>query len=372
MRKKYGFALFSLGIVMLIAACNNSDKSATPETATPATDTSKAASSLYPKGPKPAWGPSIGSEMLAVLEKLKSYDAPPLETLSAGEARKNPTPARAVMDLIKENNMVVAPSACDTIGKNIPVNGGTIHVRIYTPKTGDKFPIIVYYQGGGWVIADLDTYDASARALAEKVNAVVVSVHYRQAPEHKFPTAHMDAFAAYQWVWKNIRELKGDSLVAVAGESAGGNLAANVSIMARDRKIRVPIHQLLIYPIASDDMNSPSYQEYAAAAPLNKPMMIWFMQQYLPSAGIIADPRIALVKANLKNLPPTTLITAELDPLQSDGKSLADKLTAAGVTVNYKNYIGVTHEFFGMGLLVPQAKEAQDFAAKEIRKAFMR
>jgi acetyl esterase len=370
MIKKTGLPLCIL--VVLMAACNNSDNSATPEAATPATDTTKAVSSLYPKGPKPDWGPSISSEMLAVLEKLKSYNAPALETLSAEQARKNPTPTTAVMDLIKENNITVPTPTCDTSGKDIPVSGGTIHARIYTPKTGDKFPIIVYYHGGGWVIADLDTYDASARALAEKVNAVVVSVHYRQGPEHKFPTAHMDAFAAYQWVLKNIGELKGDSLVAVAGESAGGNLAANVSIMARDKKIRVPIHQLLIYPVASDDMNSPSYQQYAAAAPLNKPMMMWFARQYLPSAAMASDPRIALVKANLKNLPATTLITAELDPLQSDGKSLADKLTAAGVTVNYKNYIGVTHEFFGMALLVPHAKEAQDFAAQELKKAFMR
>ncbi len=221
------------------------------------------------------------------------------------------------------------------------------------------------------VIADLDTYDASARGLAEQVGAVVVSVHYRQGPEHKFPTAHNDAFAAYQWVLKNAASIKADAkMVAVAGERAGGNLAANVSIMARDKGLNVPLHQLLVYPVANNDMNSESYQKYGTAKPLSKPLIQWMVKNYLPDTTAAADPRIALVKANLKGLPPTTIIAAEIDLLQTEGKILSDKLKDAGVEVDYKLYDGVTHEIFGMATVVPQAKDAQALGAGNIKRAF--
>lgn len=309
--------------------------------------------------------------MAVVIEKLQSYGAPPIETLSAQEARKQPTPTTAVMDVMKDNNVTMPPTGVDTIGKEIPVSGGSIHARIYTPKgNSSAYPLIVYYHGGGWVIADLDVYDASAKGLAEQTGAVVVSVHYRQAPEHKFPTAHNDAFAAYQWVLNNASLLKGDTArIAVVGESAGGNLACNVSMMAREKGIKMPLHQVLVYPIASNDMNSESYQKYATAKPLNKPMMEWFAKNYLGDMSKASDTRISLVKANLKGLPPTTIIGAEIDPLQTEGKLLSDKLKEAGVTVDYKLYNGVTHEFFGMATLIPEAKEAQQLAAGNLKSA---
>lgn len=358
---------------LLAVACNSADTpTTTGDSSNVNSDTSKTVTGKLPdpKGPKPEWAPSIHPEMQVVMEKLASYNAKPIETLTPVEARKNPTPTTAVMDLVSENKIPVPAPMADTTGTDIPVAGGSIHARIYSPKGDGPFPVIVYYHGGGWVIADLDTYDASARGLAEQANAVVVSVHYRQAPEFKFPTAHNDAFAAYQWVWKNLQTLKGDSMVAVVGESAGGNMAANVSIMARDKKLPLPVRQVLIYPVANNDMNSPSYQEYAAAKPLNKPMMEWFSKTYLPSMATAADPRIALVKANLKGLPPTTLITAEIDPLMSDGEMLRDKLKEAGVDVNYKNYEGVTHEFYGMAIIVPEAKQAQALVAADLKASF--
>lgn len=262
----------------------------------------------------------------------------------------------------------------DTMGRDIPVAGGSVHARVYTPKAGNgPFPIIVYYHGGGWVIADLDTYNASAQGLCEQVGAVVVSVAYRQAPEHKFPVQHNDSFAAYQWVLNNAASIKGDAKrVAVVGESAGGNLAANVSIMARDKKIAMPVHEVLVYPIASNDVNSASYTKYASAKPLDKPLMEWFLDQTVSNKAQSADPRISLVRANLKGLPATTLIGAEIDPLQTEGKLLADKLEAAGVDVSYKLYNGVTHEFFGMATVVPEAKQAQAYAADALKKAFSR
>lgn len=165
--------------------------------------------------------------------------------------------------------------------------------------------------------------------------------------------------------------MNGDpKMIAVAGESAGGNLAANVSIMARDNNVQIPVHQLLVYPVANSDMNSESYKKNAMAKPLDKPMMEWFVKNYLNNMAEAKDPRISLVNANLKGLPPTTIITAEIDPLQSEGQLLADKLKSADVKVDSKNYSGVTHEFFGMAIIVPQAKDAQAYAAGELKKVF--
>jgi acetyl esterase len=362
----------ALAGTLFFASCGNHTTPAGTADST-VTDTSmKKTSALKPKGPAPEWGKTIHPEMQTVIEKLVSYGDKPIESLSAPDARKNHTPTDAVMDLIKENNIVLPAPGVDTTGKDIPVSGGNIHLRIYTPKAGKgPFPVIVYYHGGGFVIANLDVYNASAQGLAEQTGAVVVSVAYRLAPEHKFPTAHNDSFAAYKWVTENAAAINGDpKKIAVAGESAGGNLAANVSIMARDKKIMVPVYEVLVYPIAQADMNTPSYTAYAKAHPLNKPMMAWFTAKYVSAMSEAKDPRISLVNANLKGLPPTTIITAEIDPLNNDGMMLADKLKAAGVTVDSKNYTGVTHEFFGMAAVVPEAKDAQAYAAAQLKKAF--
>jgi len=233
-------------------------------------------------------------------------------------------------------------------------------------------PVILYIHGGGWVIADLDTYDASPRALANAAGAIVVSTHYRQGPEAKFPAAHEDALAAYKWVLANAAKFGGDpKRVAVVGESAGGNLAANIAIQARDQKLQAPLHQVLVYPVANNDLNSPSYVENANAKPLNKPMIEWFVKHYLGDPAKAADPRIALAKQpDLAGLPPATIILAQIDPLRSDGEVYAEKLRAAGVPVTVQKYDGVTHEFFGMGAVVDKAKQAQQLAGEKLRAAF--
>ena len=358
-------------IITVLSACNtNMEKQAGDRKSVDAGLESEPVS-VKPTGPKPEWAPSIKPEMQAVIEKLISYKDRPISEITPQEARKNHTPTDAVMDLIKENNILVPTSTIDTSGQQIPVKGAIIHARIYTPSGEEPFPVIVYYHGGGFVIADLDVYNASAMALAEQTNSVVVSVAYRLAPENKFPIAHTDSFAAYQWVVNNTALIKGDpEKIAVVGESAGGNLALNVAIMARDKGIKQPVHIVCVYPIAQSDMNTPSYTKFAAAKPLSKPMMEWFTKHYLNNAAEAKDPRISLVTANLKGLPPTTIITAEIDPLQSDGMMLADKLKSAGVMVTSQNYDGVTHEFFGMAAVVPQAKEAQAFAAEQLKEAF--
>lgn len=354
----------------MLLACSSNTK--TNNTTDSARTDSTVVASLKPAGPPPEWGKTIKPEMQTVIEKLSSYGDKPIETLSAIDARKNHTPTDAVIDLVEQNHITVPTPKVDTMGKDIAVSGGNIHLRIYTPKTNNgPFPLIVYYHGGGFVMANLDVYNASAQALAEQVGAIVVSVAYRLAPENKFPTAHNDAFAAYEWVIKNAIDLKADpGKIAVAGESAGGNLAANVSIMARDKQIMIPVHQLLVYPIAQANMNTTSYKTYEKAKPLNKAMMGWFTEKYLNTMIEAQDTKISLVNANLKGLPSTTLITAEIDPLHDDGVMLADKLKAAGVKVASKNYEGVTHEFFGMAIVVPEAKAAQAYAAEQLKAAF--
>lgn len=327
-------------------------------------------------GDKSGMGAKPDPQMQAVLDQLKKLGGKPIETLTAEQARKQPTPADAVKALLKKKQDKLLPPKPEAVGdvndESIDGPGGSIPIRIYTPKGEGPFPVIVYYHGGGWVIADLDTYDASARALTNAANAIVVSSHYRQGPEHKFPAAHEDALAAYAWTLENAKNIKGDpKRIAVAGESAGGNLAAAVSVMAREHKMPMPLHQLLVYPIADNETDKPSYIENAKAKPLNKAMMEWFFDKYLNTPADGENHLISLLdEDDLKGLPPTTVITAQIDPLRSEGKAYADKLKAAGIPVRYMNYDGVTHEFFGMAAVVDKAKQAQQFAAEGLKKAF--
>ena len=220
-------------------------------------DGTATAGAVKPTGPKPAWGPNLKPEMQAVIEQLMSFKNKPLPELTAAQARKQPSPADAAMKQMRASSITPPPMNCDTATKTLMPG---VRARIYTPKGGAAaYPVIVYYHGGGWVIATNDTYAASAQALCEQVGAVVVSVEYRKGPERKFPTAHDDSFAAYQYVLKNAAGMKGDpARVAVVGESAGGNLALNMSIMARDKKVALPKYQVLVYPIAGSATNTPS------------------------------------------------------------------------------------------------------------------
>ena len=311
-------------------------------------------------------------QMQKVLSKLASLGGKPIPQLTAQEARQQPTPTDAVKALLKEQGQSTKPEEVAKVEERmIPGANGQLPARIYWPAGEQPMPVVVYFHGGGWVIANKDVYDSSPRALANLAHAIFVSVDYRLAPENKFPAAHEDAFAAYQWALENAASIGGDpKRVAVAGESAGGNLAAAVSLMARDQKVPLPVHELLVYPIAGYDFETASYQENAQAKPLDKPMMQWFFRQYLNSPADAKDPRISLVDADLKGMPETTIITAQIDPLRSEGQTLGGNLKKAGVRVEQKNFPGVTHEFFGMGAVVPEAKEAEKFAGARLAKAF--
>ncbi len=319
------------------------------------------------------------ADMRKVLNTLKSLNPKPIEHLDAAQARRQPSAADAVKKMLEQMG-VDAKAPAGVRSRDITIDGaaGWNPARVFTPTTRaragepiEPLPLILYFHGGGFVVADLDTYDAAPRAIAAQTGAIVLSAHYRQAPEHKFPAAHDDAIAAWRWTLANAARLGADpTRLAVMGESAGANLAANVTIYARDHGLQMPVSQGLVYPITDANTHTLSYEENRQAQPLNKPMMLWFVEQSLADPSAKADKRLKLVEQDLRNLPPTFLITAGIDPLRSDGEKFGKALKDAGNRVEARNYAGVTHEFFGMGAVVQAAREAQGFLAAGMRAAF--
>lgn len=314
-------------------------------------------------------------DMQAVLDTLASFKGTPIEQLSAEEARKQPTPTDAVMAVLKHQGKSTIPTelvpGITSVDQTIPSATGTLPVRIYTPAGGGPFPVVVYFHGGGWVIADKNVYDGGARGLAKEANAVVISVDYLLAPEFPFPAQHDDALTTYKWAAANAASIKGDpKRLALAGESAGGNLAIATALAARDQHLTQPLHIVAVYPITqATDLSTPSYDDSEFAKPLNKQMMKWFANKTFSKSRDKKDARIDLIHANLKGLPAVTLISAQIDPLRSDSDLLTAALTQAGVKVEHKIYDGVTHEFFGMAAVVAKAKQAQAFAGLQLQKS---
>lgn len=312
--------------------------------------------------------------MQKVLDVWQELGPKPFWELTPEEARLQPTPAHAVKKILHSDVGNEQPTlGIHTRDISIPGPAGPIAARIYSPNLGnsDPKPVVVYWHGGGFVFADLDIYDGGPRGVARFADVIVVSCHYRQAPENKFPAAHDDALAAYRWVVDNANTFGGDpQKIAVMGESAGGNLACATAMAARDAGLHPPRHMALIYPVAGADMTRESYVENANALPLSKAGMEWFVKHIFDDPAQAQDPRINLVEANLANLPSATIICAEIDPLRSEGELLAERLEAAGSDVRSKTFHGSTHEFFGMGLVVPDAAVAQNIVAHELRRAF--
>jgi acetyl esterase/lipase len=253
--------------------------------------------------------------------------------------------------------------------RKIPGPAGEIPIRIYMPEGKAPLPVIVFYHGGGWVIGTLDTHDPICRHLAKQASAVVVSVDYRLAPEHKFPAGPEDCYAATAWVAAHAAEIGADSSrLAVGGDSAGGNLAAVVSLMARDRgkpKIRL---QILIYPVTDHAYETASYRENAKGLLLEKDSMVWFWNHYLASASDGANSYASPLRAkDLNGLPPAIVVTAEFDPLRDEGEAYAKRLEAAGVAVKMKRYGGVIHGFAIMTGVFDEAAQVVTDVATEIR-----
>ena len=239
-------------------------------------------------------------------------------------------------------------------------------IRIYRPsKVTER--TIVYFHGGGWVLNFLDIYDASLARLANQSGATIISVNYQKAPEHPFPIPFDDCYATLLWVLQNGAELNIDtSKLGVAGDSAGANLAAAVALKARDNAIDIAF-QLLIYPCNDRDFDTESYRTNASGYGLSTQAMQWFWQQYLQGDAHNQNPYAIPMRAeNFSNLAPAIVITAEYDPLLSDGEKYVELLARDGVATSYKRYEGMIHGFFTNMAVTPAAKEAIDFSASEI------
>lgn len=261
---------------------------------------------------------------------------------------------------------------------SIPGPVGAIPVRIYRPLVGDGAqPGVVYFHGGGWVICDLDSHDGGCRRLANAVGAVVVSVDYRLAPEHQWPAAAEDAYAATQWVADHAADLGIDpGRLAVAGDSAGGNLTAVVAQMARDRGAPALAYQLLVYPVTDVSAarnDYPSKHENAEGYFLTTAQMEWYRDQYLPTDGAGDEPYVSPVRAaSLAGLPPACVVTAEMDPLRDEGEAYAAALEAAGVPVTTYRAPGMFHGFFNMDAVLDGSKDAQRVAFDATRDTLHR
>lgn len=252
-----------------------------------------------------------------------------------------------------------------------------IPARIYWPpvQQHDNLPVLVYYHGGGWAIGDLDTHDHVARAHAVGAEAIVVSVDYRLAPEHPYPAGVEDSWAALRWVGEHAAELGGDpTRIAVAGDSAGGNLSAIMALRARDAGGPPLVFQLLWYPVAVGDLKAPSFIENADAYILNQDVMNAFLTWYLPGVDL-DDPAslptdVAPANAeSLSGLPPAFIGTAEHDPLRDDGGRYAELLTAAGVAVQHSNEPTMVHGYVSLALASPAATEAAERGIAALRAA---
>jgi acetyl esterase len=249
-----------------------------------------------------------------------------------------------------------------------------VPVRIYRPSAPGPLPVVVYYHGGGFTICNLETHDGVCRMLANDSDAIVISVDYRLAPEHKYPAAVEDAYAALLWTAENAASLGGDATrLAVAGDSAGGNLSAVVAQRARDEAGPELIFQLLIYPATDFAGDYPSRYENATGYFLTKVHVEWFAEQYLPSAEVAGDPQVSPLRAGtLAGLPPALVITAEYDPLRDEGEAYGAGLAEAGVPVTVHRADGLFHGFFGMGPFIPIGRSVEEMAAAALREAFAR
>jgi len=303
-----------------------------------------------------------------VCDLIVASERPPFETLSPPEARKAYAASRPVLQ-------PDPPAVAEVRSLAATGPAGTIPLRLYRgqglPQAGAQ-PALVYFHGGGWVIGDLESHDQVCRALANAVPCIVVAVDYRLAPEHKFPAAAEDAIAATRWIADNAASLGIDpKRLAVAGDSAGGNLAAVVALDARDRGGPRIVHQVLVYPGTDMRMGWPSLERHAEQLPLTRASMRWFIAHYLRSASDATDWRASpLLAPSLKGLPPALVVTAGFDVLGDEGEAYAKALSAAGVAARHERFEGQIHGFLNMGRIVEDSGRLIAMAAAALRDSF--
>jgi acetyl esterase len=298
-----------------------------------------------------------------LLQQIATTGIPAFDAGSVEQARENALALATVQGDAE-------PVGC-VENRKIPGPDGDLPVRIYASDHRPPLAAFVYLHGGGWVICNLDTHDATCRAIANAVPAVVVSVDYRLAPEHRFPAAAEDAYAATHWLADNAAAFGADpKRLIVGGDSAGGNLAAVAALMARDRGGPALAYQVLIYPAIDASMTMASYDENAEGYLLTRSAMAWFWNHYLGPQGDGRHPYASPIAADdLSGLPPATIITAEFDPLRDEGDAYAARLRAAGVSVRHTRYAGLIHGFVSLGAVFSQARTAIDAMAADVRTA---
>jgi acetyl esterase len=283
---------------------------------------------------------------------------PPVHTMTGAEARAT------------IRSRFVAPAQPEPVGAvddvEIPGGDGQVRARIYRPSSAEPLPVVVYAHGGGFVFCDVDSHDGLCRNLANLVPAVVVSVDYRLAPEHPWPAAAQDLYAATRWVADNAAEIGGDpNRVVVAGDSAGGNLAAVTALMARDNGGPELAAQLLLYPMIAADFDTDSYRLYGNGFYNPRPALQWYWDQYVPAHSDRTHPYASPLCANLRGLPPAVVVLAGHDPLRDEGAAYADALARAGVRTARCDFDGGIHGFMTMPML-DVAHEARRAATREL------
>jgi acetyl esterase len=311
---------------------------------------------------------ALDPQVQAVIELVAKSGRPAYHTLSPKDARQ----------LFLETRPASTPTPPE-IGsvKNVVAEtpAGAIPLRVYRPAgvvATTPLPAYVYFHGGGWVIGDLETHDVLCRQLTAASGASVISVDYRLAPEHKFPAAADDAWAATRWVVAHAGELGLDAgRLAVGGDSAGGNLAAVVALMARDAGAPAIKLQVLIYPVTDVMRETRSYEDFGEGYMLTRDSMHWFIAHYLTSKDDARDWRVSPLRApSLAGLPPALIVTAGNDPLRDEGEMYAGRLRDAGGSVDYVCYGGMIHGFAGMGKLIDTAQRAVSLIGDSLRQAF--
>ena len=282
------------------------------------------------------------------------------------------TPAEARESVRQRSAALPREDVASVHDHRVPVAGGAVRVRVFTPHVSGPLPGLVYFHGGGWVTGDVETHEGICRTLANAARCVVASVDYRCAPEFTYPTAAEDAYAATRWVADRASELGVDARrLAVCGDSAGGNLAAAVALMARDRGGPRLALQVLVYPITDCDFERPSYKENAEGYLLTAESMRFYWDQYVPNGADRTAPYVAPMRAaTLAGLPPALVITAEYDPLRDEGEAYAHRLAEAGVPVTQSRYPGMIHAFFRFTNSADAARAAVAEVVAALQKAW--
>ncbi|MPY92194.1 MAG: alpha/beta hydrolase fold domain-containing protein [Acidimicrobiia bacterium] len=303
---------------------------------------------------------AVDSATRAILDQMASAGGRPLHESTPEEARALGQAIAAMAG--------PAPKMASSEDHQLPVAGSTIPVRVLVPPQGAR-GVIVYLHGGGWVIGSIDEYDTMARKLAERTSCAVVLVGYRLAPEHPYPTAVDDSYAAVEWAAAHLEEITGrsDAPLIVAGDSAGGNLAAVMARRARDRNGPEVALQVLIYPVTDADVETPSYVDPENQLLLTRDAMVWFWDHYAPDASRRTEPDASPLRAeSLAGLPPAVVITAEHDVLRDEGEAYAHRLEEAGVPVDFKRHDRQAHGFFTI-LLLPGSERGFQQVVKAVR-----